>query len=651
MDLTHLTPDEKINGIGSLKVPNYLRKKVHGQDVRETMAQLAEMIIQLGVNLRLDPDEALEWARKLQQAVPQSEFDSWIATLLDGGPSIFVNTLSELQAKYPNGAAGVALVRETDPAKIYVWNGSAWEDFGDYQGIEIKDGAVTSEKIEDNSVGYDKIRENAIDLNKHVRNGHNSLNLHNIETDRYKYTINLETGDVISTETNIYLTDFIRINGNERFSSIAYHFFVFYNKYKEIISSKYLGESERNVAYNGFTPDGTKFIRMTYYANSENTPHINLGDNLSQFTPYHDNWDKLKVNGEYIENESIPLDKLSFFKKSTNLINKKTEILNTGISLTGENAGELISQADRNTSRLIKCTPKEVIIVRGCINLVEYDYRGAYVKFAYFNPADRNKGILVNLSGKTHSYRVIYSNVLPESYLQINEGSELLSWEPFEPIDTNRIFGRAASPLWNKTIFNFGDSIAQAYGLTGYHGYIASKYKMTVRNYARGGATVAPVPNDTNNHIVQTQIENAISDGGVPDYILFNGNTNDWKPYGIITEGYTDELDLTTYAGSFENIVRTLRNNYPESKIIYVSANKMRTRGVSQKAEYTRISYDICDKYSINYVDVFNKSQLNTYYGYFVGKYTISSTDATHPNDLGYEKYYIPLIEGKLKDI
>lgn len=135
MDFTHLSEDEKINGINITNVPQYIREKAYLTDFSETLAQLAEMIIQLGVNLSLDPDEALEWARKLQQAVPQSEFDSWIATLLDGGPSIFVNTLSELQAKYPNGAAGVALVRETDPAKIYVWNGTAWEDFGDYQGL------------------------------------------------------------------------------------------------------------------------------------------------------------------------------------------------------------------------------------------------------------------------------------------------------------------------------------------------------------------------------------------------------------------------------------------------------------------------------------------------------------------------------------
>lgn len=79
--------------------------------------------------------------------VTQSEFDSWVATLLDGGPSIFVESLAELQTTYPNGAAGVALVRETDSAKIYVWNGTAWEDFGDYQGIEVKDGTITLEKL------------------------------------------------------------------------------------------------------------------------------------------------------------------------------------------------------------------------------------------------------------------------------------------------------------------------------------------------------------------------------------------------------------------------------------------------------------------------------------------------------------------------
>ncbi|MFW3332275.1 hypothetical protein [Aerococcus viridans] len=157
LDLTGLTQDEITHGIKSSKLPDYIRYKQYLTDTNEALAQLAEMIIQFAVNLNLDPDQTLDWARKLQQAVPQSEFDSWIATLLDGGPSIFMNTLNELRTTYPNGAAGVALVRETDPAKIYVWNGSSWENFGDYQGIEVKDGAVTTSKIADGAVTIEKL--------------------------------------------------------------------------------------------------------------------------------------------------------------------------------------------------------------------------------------------------------------------------------------------------------------------------------------------------------------------------------------------------------------------------------------------------------------------------------------------------------------
>lgn len=155
-DFSHLTNDELIKGIKALDLPEYIRSKAYGIDVRETLAQMTEMTIQLGVNMGLSPEDAASWARKLQESVSQSEFDSWVATLLDGGPSIFMNTLSELQSTYPNGAAGVALVRETDPAKIYVWKGSAWEDFGEYQGVEVKDGSITSSKLSDGAVTYDK---------------------------------------------------------------------------------------------------------------------------------------------------------------------------------------------------------------------------------------------------------------------------------------------------------------------------------------------------------------------------------------------------------------------------------------------------------------------------------------------------------------
>ena len=178
-DFSHLTSDELIKGIKALDLPDYIRSKAYGIDVRETLAQMTEMTIQLGVNMGLSPEDALSWARKLQETVSQSEFDSWVATLLDGGPSIFMNTLSELQTTYPNGAAGVALVRETDPAKIYVWNGTVWEDFGAYQGIEIKDGAVDDSKIVNDgltpsSTNYIETSEGFFDIKKIRTGGHHA---------------------------------------------------------------------------------------------------------------------------------------------------------------------------------------------------------------------------------------------------------------------------------------------------------------------------------------------------------------------------------------------------------------------------------------------------------------------------------------------
>lgn len=86
---------------------------------------------------------------QMAQMMTQTEFDSWVATLLDGGPSIFKETYNQLVADLPNGAAGVALVRETDPSHIYVWNpiNKYWEDFGAYQGLEPKDGTITKSKL------------------------------------------------------------------------------------------------------------------------------------------------------------------------------------------------------------------------------------------------------------------------------------------------------------------------------------------------------------------------------------------------------------------------------------------------------------------------------------------------------------------------
>lgn len=206
-DYTHLTDDEKLNGIGATKIPKRIRTSGYVSDFAESVAQLAELLIQSLMNKGLDPDEALEWARKLQESVSQSEFDSWVATLLDGGPSIFMNTLNELKTKYPNGAPGVALVRETDPAKIYVWNGTSWEDFGDYQGIELKDGTISNINIKNDAVSKEKVN--------FIESTSNLFNLANSYEGKI-WTMSDDRSIYLNDNSNVISSDVVYLSGSER---------------------------------------------------------------------------------------------------------------------------------------------------------------------------------------------------------------------------------------------------------------------------------------------------------------------------------------------------------------------------------------------------------------------------------------------------
>ena len=72
-DFRHLTNDELINGIQAANLPDYIRSKAYGIDVRETLAQMTEMTIQLGVNMGLSPDAALSWGRRILSNSAQLE--------------------------------------------------------------------------------------------------------------------------------------------------------------------------------------------------------------------------------------------------------------------------------------------------------------------------------------------------------------------------------------------------------------------------------------------------------------------------------------------------------------------------------------------------------------------------------------------------
>lgn len=364
MDLTHLTPDEKINGIGSLKVPNYLRKKVHGQDVRETMAQLAEMIIQLGVNLSLDPDEALEWARKLQESVSQSEFDSWVATLLDGGPSLFFETKAALVAKHPNGAPGVALVRETDPAKIYVWNGSAWEDFGDYQGIEIKDGAISNINIKSNAVSKEKV--------SFIESTSNLFNLTAAHEGKL-WTMTDTRTLYLKDNSNVVSSDIVYLSGSERELSknkTSGLFFMDKNE-KVVVGGAFgIGNSDSKITI----PQGAaSFVIVTVKENAIGLM-VNFGESV---LPYVEGKDVLQTGIKF---------KASEIDGKINLSNIETVTSDNLYNSNSMTSAKYINRVDGSLKDLSNNASSDFIDVDGVENITISPFKeDGVINYAFYN--------------------------------------------------------------------------------------------------------------------------------------------------------------------------------------------------------------------------------------------------------------------------
>ena len=160
-DYTHLTDDEKLNGIGATKIPKRIRTSGYVSDFAESVAQLAELLIQALMNKGLDPDEALEWARqisKIDDKADQSFVDSQISAIVSGAPKGTFTDLIALQTAHPNGTDGVFLVLEN--GHWYYWNSTttSWTDGGVYQATGSSEfpatNKVSNSKFSKGTVGW-----------------------------------------------------------------------------------------------------------------------------------------------------------------------------------------------------------------------------------------------------------------------------------------------------------------------------------------------------------------------------------------------------------------------------------------------------------------------------------------------------------------
>ena len=211
--------------------------------------------------------------------------------------------------------------------------------------------------------------------------------------------------------------------------------------------------------------------------------------------------------------------------------------------------------------------------------------------------------------------------------------------------------------LYGKTVYSFGDSLIDGTTAEG-NGMlysIVSEYGLNYTEYAFRGSAIN-IHNADQTKVVYNQLTAA--DSGTPDYIIFNGLTNDVSNItesseirlnmGTVSDGFDAELDTTTFCGSFETILRLMKEKYPTAKIIYVTPHKMATKKAEGMRMLVETAVQICEKWGITVADVYHRSGLDLSDADMKSMY---SADGCHLNKLGYDTFYVPLIIEKMAEL
>lgn len=188
--------------------------------------------------------------------------------------------------------------------------------------------------------------------------------------------------------------------------------------------------------------------------------------------------------------------------------------------------------------------------------------------------------------------------------------------------------------LYGNTIIWNGDSICAGLSATGnWASRIAEKNSMIYKNYAVGGGTIAedapPMKSGKPRHSVCGTLDIMYEEYPDADYVIFEGGTNDAGLLGVAINGgsgtkigsyeYTDfcgEYDRTTFCGALESIFYRATKYWTEKKIGYIVAQKMAAcpieRFINRRLYFDK-AVEICKKWGIPYLDLWNGCPLNPY--------------------------------------
>lgn len=202
---------------------------------------------------------------------------------------------------------------------------------------------------------------------------------------------------------------------------------------------------------------------------------------------------------------------------------------------------------------------------------------------------------------------------------------------------------------------SFGDSIMYGAGNNGIGilDILSDKYGYGVSDYSVSGASCAY--HDGRSHIV-AQIQNAIAKNITPSFILIDGLSNDIviSELGTLDNSFDyQSKGYANFTSGLEYCFGLLKQNYPLVPIIYVLPHSSNARDYATELAFGNRAREICKKWSVPIVDVYANGNFTARVTEQLQAYTDypNENTGTHPNQLGYEKGYIPLVYAELKKI
>lgn len=203
-----------------------------------------------------------------------------------------------------------------------------------------------------------------------------------------------------------------------------------------------------------------------------------------------------------------------------------------------------------------------------------------------------------------------------------------------------------SGPLFGKKVLFVGDSICEAqcewhdpvYARTiGWAGRILQSYGMSGLNAAISGASVSDCRGS--NTVYQQLARFARTDY---DFVILHGGVNDaWDSasVGTMAAGFDGPFDTSTFAGGLETLLQFAKSHCGEAVIGYIANFQLPASEIgrlSDMSEYFDVAAQICEKWGVAYLDLYNDEDLNT--RVLKVNTTECLPDHIHPNSEGYNR-------------